>query len=793
MQHTSERPTVQRRAITVHGIVQGVGFRPFVYELARRCELSGFVLNRSGVVSIEIEGPEHNLDAFLSALRNEAPPLARIERVVCENLPPQNSAAFEILGSDWAPFESIFVSPDAATCAACLAELFDPADRRYRYPFINCTHCGPRLTIIESAPYDRERTTMQTFAMCPACAEEFHNPADRRFHAQPIACPDCGPRCELRAADGSLVPAADPTADPITTLAATISKGGIAAVKGLGGFHLACDATNPVAVQRLRQRKHRDEKPLAVMVADLATVRDFCEIDEAEEFLLLSPAAPIVLLRKRGNGKPIAEAVAPGNPHLGVMLPYTPLHHLLLHACGHPLVLTSGNQADEPIAQDNQDALTRLAGIADQFLLHDRAIHVRCDDSVTRVADGVELPVRRSRGYAPQPVPLPLPCRVPTLAVGGQMKGTFALAQADQAIVSHHLGDLDHLAAYQAFERDVKLYEQLFEITPELIVHDLHPEYAATQYARRLAEQTGIATLAVQHHHAHLASCLAENGLDEPVIGVTFDGTGYGTDGAVWGGEFLIGGLAQFERAAHLRYVGMSGGAQAIRQPWRMAVAHLLDAGIPPAFPRELAVTPNEIETIERMLACGFNSPQTSSMGRLFDTVAALIGLKSEVSFEGQAAMQLEALATATLASCTSAETDKLRAQQYPVEIACSSAETAWQIDTRSLIRAIASDMHHGREPGQVAVQFHHWVVEMVATMCERLRRQTQLAAVVLSGGVFLNALLTTALMKRLEELGFRVYRHRVVPPGDGGLCLGQLAIAAAIQETNHATQVAGN
>jgi hydrogenase maturation protein HypF len=768
---------MERRAIAVQGIVQGVGFRPFVHGLASRLELSGFVKNRVGGVLIEVEGDVRSLDHFLTELATKPPPLARIDRLNWERRPTKGDCQFRIQPSEVESSGPVFVSPDAATCADCLAELLAPTDRRHRYPFLNCTNCGPRLTIVTGAPYDRQRTTMAGFPMCAACRAEYENPADRRFHAQPTCCPACGPRLQLL--DGQSRPIA--VADPVATFTAALLVGQIGALKGLGGYHLACEARSGAAVAELRRRKHRDEKPFAVMVADDAAAEALCEVRPAERELLLSPRRPIVLLRKR-PGAGVAEEVAPHNPFLGVMLPYTPLHHLLLRATqGVPLVMTSGNRSDEPIAYEDRDAVERLAGIADLCLTHDRPIHVRCDDSVTRIVDGGELPLRRSRGYAPQPITLPLDCPLPILAVGGQLKGTFALGRGAHAFLSHHLGDLDHFDAYQAFVKDIALYEQLFAIHPRVVAHDLHPDYASTRYARqrRGAEaegqscpDAGVQLFAVQHHHAHMASCMAEHGLLEPVIGVTFDGTGYGTDGAIWGGEFLVGDYRQFRRAAHLRYVGMPGGDQAIREPWRMALAHLVDAsarddllaGRVPALARRTART-----MIERR----FNTPLTSSAGRLFDAVAALTGLRERVSFEGQAAMELEWLVAEAVTDGT-----------YPFDLTETAEgdppEPTLVVDTRPIIRGIARDARQGTDASLIARRFHSTMVELIASVCDRLRQATGLEVVVLSGGVFMNALLTHEARASLQRAGFRVYCHRLVPTNDGGLSLGQLAVAAA-------------
>jgi hydrogenase maturation protein HypF len=770
----AQTAAVERRAIVVHGIVQGVGFRPFVFGLATGLRLSGFVKNQTGNVLIEVEGEPACLDRFLADLTTKAPPLAQMEHLFWEPRAPRGDGQFRIEVSDSDSAGPVFVSSDVATCPDCLAELFDPQDRRFGYPFLNCTNCGPRLTIITGAPYDRPRTTMASFEMCPDCRAEYEDPADRRFHAQPTACRACGPWLELRGAGGELLQ----TSDPLAGFLEAIRGGSIGALKGLGGYHLVCDARSPSAVAELRRRKHRDEKPFAVMVSDVAAAQALCEVGMEEREALVSPRRPIVLLRKRSvavcppspQEGGVAEEVSPGNPWLGIMLPYTPLHHLLLRAAGGmPLVMTSGNRSDEPIAYRDYEALEKLAGIADRFLVHNRPIHVRCDDSVTRVVDGLELPVRRSRGYAPRPIALPLECPRPILAVGGQLKGTFALGRGRQAFLSHHLGDLDYYEAYQAFVRDVGLYEELFAVRPGNLVHDLHPDYVTTRYAEERAAEQGSGLLSAQHHHAHMASCMAEHGLVEPVIGVTFDGTGFGTDGAVWGGEFLIGDYRRFHRAAHLRYVGLPGGDQAIREPWRMAVAHLADAGIANA-PVKARLLHTQLKTIETMLERRFRTPLTSSAGRLFDAVASLAGVADRVSYEGQAAVQLEWLASRVAP-----------AGSYPFEIADFQDQSAIEIDTRPLIAAVAEEASRKVDAALIARRFHSTLVDVIVQVCNRLREATGLGAVVLSGGVFLNALLTTEVTAGLRKDAFRVHRHRLVPPNDGGLSLGQLAIAAAL------------
>jgi hydrogenase maturation protein HypF len=767
---------MERRAIAIEGIVQGVGFRPYISNLASRLGLKGFVKNRLGGVWIEVEGDACNLDNFVTELEAKPPPLARIDHLNWECRPAQGDERFLIQTSEVESPGPIFVCPDIATCDDCLAELFGPGDRRYQYPFLNCTNCGPRLTIVTGAPYDRQRTTMDGFKLCAACQAEYDDPSNRRFHAQPTCCPECGPRLELL--DGQGKPVA--SGNPLAEFASALRSGRIGALKGLGGYHLACDARSDTVVSELRSRKRRDEKPFAIMVADEKIAESLCFLDSTERELLQSASRPILLLRKR-SGADVADEVAPGNPFLGIMLPYTPLHHLLVREMDRiPLVMTSGNTTDEPIAYLDSDAIKRLSGIADLFLTHNRPIQVRCDDSVTRCVEGIELPLRRSRGYAPQPIRLPMECPVPILAVGGQLKGAFALGRCHHAILSHHLGDLDHYDAYRAFLRDISLYEQLFSIHPLVIVHDFHPDYASTRYAIQRAEEESksesgsnrrVRLIGVQHHHAHMACCMAEHGLLDPVIGVSFDGTGYGTDGNIWGGEFLVGDYRKFRRAAHLSYVAMPGGDQAIREPWRMALAHLLDARESEDLlsPR---VNSTALRTARKMIDQHLNTPLTSSAGRLFDAVAALAMERDRVSYEGQAAMELEWLAA-----------DVAKDYAYPFELNLESEkethEDTWVVDTRSIIKSVAQDIRGGTQAKVIARRFHTTTVQLIVSVCEKLRGSTGLKKVALSGGVFMNALLAREVGEELRSRGFEVYCHRLVPPNDGGLCLGQLAIAA--------------
>ncbi len=779
--------TIQRQRIVIQGIVQGVGFRPFVYGQALRWNLVGFVLNDSNGVTIEIEGTSDALDGFQRALREEVPPLARIDAIFTELVPALHDTAFTITRSLAGTRRNTLISPDTATCNDCLHELFDPVDRRYRHPFINCTNCGPRFTIVQDVPYDREKTTMRVFPMCTACQAEYNDPLNRRFHAQPNTCPDCGP--QVRLLDwtwgdlfGRVTDSFPP--DPITTAAQRLASGAILALKGLGGYHLACDALNVEAVRRLRQQKHREAKPFALMVPDLETAQRLCQVSDAEAELLQSHRRPIVLLNQHPDC-PVAPGVAPAYDTLGIMLPYTPLHHLLLHAFSEHieprrpvvLVMTSGNLGDEPIAYQDDDARERLVPIAEGMLTHDREIYMRCDDSVMRITAGGEQFLRRSRGYAPEPIPLSFDFPVPLLACGGHLKNTFCLGKGRQAFVSHHIGDLENLETLTSFREGIEHFQRLFDIYPEAVAYDLHPEYLATKYAL----DTDIPLkIGVQHHHAHIASVLAEHGLSGPVIGVAADGTGYGTDGAVWGCEIMEASLLGFDRLAHLTYVPLPGGEQAVRQPWRMAAAYLaqaygdsfLELDIP--FVRQL--DRSKWGTLAQMIAKSINSPPTSSLGRLFDAVAALIGLRSEVLYEGQAAIELEMLAR----SCWQADI-----YPFAIEERTPGYSQGMLLQVAPMIRAIVSDIQQGQSTSQIASRFHRSVAELLATACHQAREQTGLNVVALSGGVFQNRLLLVQLMACLEEMGFRVYVNRRVPPNDGGLSLGQLAVAANICRNN--------
>jgi hydrogenase maturation protein HypF len=752
--------TLTRARVRVEGIVQGVGFRPFVHALAGRLGLAGLVGNDAGGVFVEVEGAAETVERFLEALSAEAPPLAVIERVTATRLAPTGTPGFAIAPSQAGGQRQTLVSPDTATCADCLAELADPADRRFRYPFINCTNCGPRFTIVRDVPYDRPATTMASFAMCESCAREYADPADRRFHAQPVCCPACGPTLRLldregRAADG----------DPLAGAAARLLAGAVVAVKGLGGYHLAADAASEPAVAALRSRKHREDKPFAVMVADLEGARSLCLVDPAEEAMLASPRRPIVLLRRRAEAA-VAASVAPGNRSLGVMLPYTPLHHLLLAAVGRPIVLTSGNVSDEPIAFRDADALERLGRIADWFLAHDRPIHVRADDSVVRAFRGRELPLRRSRGFAPQPLGLPWPFPRHVLACGAELKHTFCVAKDGHAFVSHHIGDLENYETFRSFTEGVGHFRRLFAVEPEVVAHDLHPEYLSTKYALEL---DGVELEGVQHHHAHVAACLADNGEPGPVIGVAFDGLGFGTDGTIWGGELLVADLEGFRRAGHLEPVPMPGGAAAIREPWRMAAAWL-DATLGGEVPERLAVVGRNRDRWERVLSLarsGTASPVTSSAGRLFDAVAAILGVRDAVNYEGQAAVELEQLA------------DPGEPAAYPARVSGAGGGPL-RLAGGDLVRAVVEDTEAGVAAPLIAARFHNGLAAATVAACQALRETTGLGTVALSGGVFQNMLLLERAVAGLERTGFRALVHSRVPPNDGGISLGQAAVAGA-------------
>jgi hydrogenase maturation protein HypF len=764
------RPQRLRRRFEVHGVVQGVGFRPFVYVTASRLSLSGSVANTSAGVVIEVEGEADAVEEFGRLLRAEPPPLAVVADVQQRDLPERGGTGFTIEDSSADGRARTLVSPDVAVCADCLAELNDPADRRYRHPFITCTHCGPRYTIVTGTPYDRAATTMAGFPMCADCRAEYEDPTDRRFHAQPIACHACGPRLELVRKDGAPLSGEEALQAARELLAA----GAIVAVKGLGGYHLACDARNDAAVAELRRRKRRGDKPFAVMAADLRTARDLVDIDAGAEELLTGIRKPIVLLPRRTApaGRAVAPAVAPGNPDLGVMLPYTPLHALLL-APGAPevLVMTSGNLSGEPIVTDDQRALTDLAPLVDAWLRHDRPIHVPCDDSVSRFVAGAELPIRRSRGYAPLPLALPFAVP-PTLAVGADLKNTCALGEGRYAWVSQHIGDMDDLSTVEALTGVERQLELLTGVAPGQLVADRHPGYRSCGWAHDHAD--GRAVQAVQHHHAHIASVMGEHGLgpDDEVIGIAFDGTGYGADGTTWGGEALVCGYKAYRRVAHLGCVPLAGGDASVLRPYRMALAHLHAAGVPwdEDLPPVRACPEREREVLRHQFETGFGCVPTSSMGRLFDAVASLAGVRQQVDYEAEAAIEWEGLARA----CDGTEPG------YAFALRPGADGEPLVADPGPVIRAVVADLRAGVARERMAACFHTAVVALIADLAEACREQTGLERVALGGGVFQNAVLLEATQLTLTERGFTVLRPRLLPPNDGGLALGQLLIAAS-------------
>jgi hydrogenase maturation protein HypF len=750
-----------RVGVRVEGVVQGVGFRPYVHGLAHRFGLSGRVGNDTAGVFMEIEGAEQAVSEFLATLPAQAPPLAVIEQVRTQPLAPTGEPGFHIVSSNAGGRRDTLISADTATCEDCLRELADPADRRFDYPFINCTNCGPRFTIVRDVPYDRPFTTMASFAMCQDCAREYHDPADRRFHAQPVCCPACGPRLQLIDASGAESPG-----EPLAAAAQLLREGVVLAVKGLGGFHVATLAADAAATAELRARKHREDKPFAVMVADLDAARELCEVGPVAAQVLTGRRRPVVLLPRRPDA-PVAPAVAPGNRNLGLMLPYTPLHHLLLRETAEPIVLTSGNISDEPIAYQDDDARRRLTGIADAYLTHNRAIHMRTDDSVVRVFRGAELPVRRSRGYAPEPLTLAQPVPLPILGCGAELKSTFCLARGRHAFLSHHIGDLENYETLRSFTDGIAHFRRLFDVTPEVVAHDLHPEYLSTKYAVDLSD---VELVGVQHHHAHIASCLADNGAAGPVLGVAFDGTGFGSDGTLWGGEFLLADLTGFQRMAHLVPVPLPGGAAAIRQPWRMAAAYLgSDA------PQDLIQrNAQHWDAVLTMASRRVNAPLTSSAGRLFDAVASILGIRDSINYEGQAAVELEQRAELTESGSYSATiTEGPPLQLHGVD----------------LVRAVVADREAGVPAELIATRFHHGLADAIVRICVMLRETTGVDVAALSGGVFQNVLLLERTVASLEQSGFHVLTHHRVPPNDAGISLGQIAVAGATVQSGRRTR----
>ena len=746
----------RRLNIMVKGVVQGVGFRPFVYGLAKSHNLGGWVCNTTDGVMIEVEGDHNALEEFLNALRFELPPLAVVWDLNVKGVEPTGDKDFLIRHSRTDSEARTTVPPDVAMCRQCQEDISTPGNRRFRYPFTNCTNCGPRFTIIERIPYDRHNTTMRTFDMCTQCKAEYDDPLDRRFHAQPNACEKCGPHLTL---DGKIY---ETDWETISKTARLLWEGKIVAVKGLGGFHLACDARNSEAVARLRERKGRAAKPFALMCSNIDEVRRICETDQASERLLESFERPIVILRARQDSG-ISPLVAPGSENLGVMIPYTPLHHLLLTESPSALVMTSGNLSEEPIAYQDEEAVERLGRIADHILGHNRPIHMACDDSVARTFDGSPMLLRRARGYVPMPIDIRE--EVPQiLACGGDLKSTFCLTKGRQALLSQHLGDLDNVPTMDHYRRVVEHFCHFFEVKPEVIAHDLHHDYHSTRFAQAFDCETKIG---IQHHHAHVVSCMVENQVTGPVIGVSFDGTGYGTDGRLWGGEFIIAEYGEFQRVAHLAYVPMPGGESAIKRPRRMAESYLIQTfGEEQGEKMSIDLMPGyqEEEAYAVCVQCErrFNSPLTSSMGRLFDAVSALLNVCSEVTYEGQAAIELE-----MLAGVPAPETYRF--------CLCESGI----IDVRPMFEQIVWDLRNDIPIKLISGKFHATMASIVVDVCLELRKQTGLAEVALSGGVFQNMVLLRLVSDGLKEHGFRVLRHRLVPPNDGGLALGQAVIAA--------------
>ncbi|MGD8974507.1 MAG: carbamoyltransferase HypF [Desulfobacterales bacterium] len=752
---------ISAKKLKVNGIVQGVGFRPFVFQLAEHYDLKGEVANTPFGVSIHIEGPPNRLASFEADLAAKSPPLAYIVEISGNSQTVKNYTDFRIVKSKGETAMSTLISPDVSVCHDCLQEMFDLRNRRYSYPFINCTNCGPRYTIIDDIPYDRPKTSMRHFKMCPACQAEYDDPTDRRFHAQPNACAKCGPQVGLYDNRHKQIIADD----PIGKAAEILKQGYILAVKGLGGYHLAADAANADAVMRLRLRKLREEKPLAVMANDIEHIQRFAEVQIKDEELLTSIQRPIVLLKKKATN-PICEEVAPRNNYFGVMLPYTPLHYMLLKHGFKALVMTSGNLSEEPIAIDNDDAFQRLADIADYFLIHNRDIYLRSDDSIVRHSAGSKRFIRRSRGYVP--IPVFLKHKISSvLACGAELKNTVCLTKGDRAFLSQHIGDLENMATYDFFEHTINHLKRILDISPEIIACDMHPNYLSTQFAEK---QQNIEKISVQHHHAHIVSCMAENKLDGPVVGLSFDGTGFGTDGAIWGGEVLIVEEHNFERAGHLRYVPMPGSTAAIKEPWRMAVSYLKDS-----FGKDFnnlnlpglkEIESEKLTVVSEMITKGVNSPLTSSLGRLFDGVAAICGVRNQANFEGQAAMELEMLAVESDGLC----------YDYDWETA-----DVLRILPAPIIRGVVTDILNKVPIGEISARFHQTLIHLFANLCEVIRSDRGLNRVVLSGGCFQNSILLSGMLRVLQSNQFEVFTHEQVPTNDGGIAMGQAVVAAAI------------
>lgn len=774
--------SIERRLLRVGGVVQGVGFRPTVYALARDLQLTGFVNNDTFGVHIEIEGGTAQLDSFIERLPRELPPMARISQLEVTPLEIRKDETFSITASNARGALVAAVTPDAHLCDDCLRELGNPADRRFRYPFINCTNCGPRYTIVRSIPYDRPNTTMAAFPMCERCRREYEDPRDRRFHAQPVACPVCGPSVTLCQNNGEPLARGD---DAVLEAREALLRGQILAIKGIGGFHLAVDATSKAGVEELRRRKGREQgKPFALMVRNLERARELVHLDEAETEALTRTARPIVLARKKRTptgegGDPIAEGVAPSLRHLGVMLPYTPLHHLLLEPPMPPLVMTSGNPTSEPLTTTNKDALERLSSLCDALLLHNRDIQTACDDSVVQVIDGEPLLLRRARGFVPQPLlPTAPPVAGAILALGGEMKAAICLTRPGQLVLGRHLGDVDNIRSQEGLREEQRALSRLIDVEPELVVHDLHPDYFTTRLARELADERSLSTMAVQHHHAHFAACLAENDhpLDKAAIGVIFDGTGYGLDGTIWGGEILVGGYRRFESRCHLRPLALPGGDVAVRNPYRTALALLFDVFGEAALQLDLELFAGHerrhLEDLVKLVRSGLACPTSRGVGRLFDAVAAILalpgGLSTPVGYDAQPAIELEALAN------QAPEADSIE----PYDI--NTASTSDELDHRPLVAAIVQDLRRGVDRATIAARFHASLTKLATDAVRPIAEAESLDTVALSGGCFNNALLLSGLTRHLEQLELEVLRHHDVPCNDGGLALGQAIVASA-------------
>lgn len=753
-----------RKNILIKGIVQGVGFRPFIHKLVKNYNLSGWVLNSNQGVEIEVEGKTEEINSFVNAIKEKLPPLAKIEKIEVSQLPLVGYKEFSIKKSIVKEEDSfVLVSPDISICEDCLQELFEPHNRRFRYPFINCTNCGPRFTIIKDIPYDRKKTTMDNFKMCSLCQNEYDDIEDRRYHAQPNACADCGPQVSLyqnkRKIEGI---------DPLEKAVKLLKEGKIGAIKGLGGFHLACDATNNKAVARLRRLKNREAKPFALMFFSLEKITQYCKVGDKEKEWLVDRARPIVLLKKREDSV-ISTSVAPGNNYLGVMLPYTPLHYLLLKDNFTALIMTSGNITDQPIIADNLEALDKLDGIVDFFLTYDRDIFNRCDDSVVKIINDDNVFFRRSRGYVPHPIILDFKLKE-VLALGGELKSTIGFSKENYIFLSQYLGDLKSVETLEFFKESITSFKKMFKAKPEIIACDLHPDYLSTQYAEEMKVKKGFKIVKVQHHHAHIVSCMAENNVKEKVIGVAYDGTGYGDDGNVWGGEFLLCDLKKYSRAGHLKYCPLPGGDKAIVEPWRMTYSYLYSIYGPKAKTLDIDFNQrmdcNSLSIIEKMIDKNINSPLTSSCGRLFDAISSLIGIKDEISYEGQAAMELESF-------CSSGITEGYKFRTY-------KEEEKFIIDPQEIFINIIKDLKKGLDKKIIAAKFHNTVAEFTVDLCGKIRENTGINGIALSGGVFQNKYLTEKVIFSLEDKGFKVYIQRKVPPNDGGISLGQAVVAGS-------------